>query len=847
MGTVIENSGTGTFGDVIQWTVNESATPFVVGDTSAGLGDGSLTVKRNDDTELVIDNDLTVVHSVLGRAKLKVNTVNLATKKTAILTTDSIMGQFISGAVKIPGVESGSPYAALDMACQLAGMRRLLTTTTRTGYWSLAGHSVGFDSDGKRIRPTGRDRVFAKPNLNYSSSGYVETVRYEEISGLVAITGVNPFYPTFVTGPTPRIRAARTYVKFTTANALTAGNIVFSFTAGPDFRTFADGVMRDATYTVTVTYTRSTGVFSVVIGYRNAAGTVTSATASSSTASSLAAGLQTIVLETYVNASNQFVVRGGVVDSTGATISTGPLVATTVAATADLTPIYASQFTISSSSSQVKDLVIRETGLADDQWASFYNSAYVNPIASFTSTLSDYRTGPAIAASTGELWDYLKQVASARAVEIVPIDGTITLREVGTRRLSLDNNVTVSRSISTASVGRNIAIINQNTSILSAPTTVQEATQNYSVGVGEVNSFDLTGLNEGVVWIYSPSVTFDSRTLPNFAWPTATTVPDPTRGTYTVTAQDHLPVMPTEWSYYGGSVTAAINPDGIGQLVLTGPTRPIPGVKGPFTLSLSDGVVDTPTLKIAGVGVTSAPTTITIPTGADPYRSNVELAGTINNVAIGDILTAYNRVAWAAARASGPVVTLTATIPVLTLAAFAVGVGSLVTWDSAVYRVDSLSVFSSGTASISASKQTTIADYQALGIVETMGDFATRWTGKTLGDFAIRPLLPLVIPAGVAPTALITFISDWYSVDILGINITTTGTPAPTVTFEYLPVGVATGTWASQSYLTYSAATNYYEFSSPTGLVGQTRKARIRVTNSAGTATSPEVTMTCVG
>ena len=858
MGTVVNNAGTGTFGDIAQLTVNETVTPLVVGDAGAALGDLSATVVRAVDTELVIDNALTVLDDILGSATFKVNTVNLGTPKTSTLSADSLMGKFISGTVYIPGVESGSPIAALDMASQLAGDIRYTGGSTTATYWSLYGHSVGFNSLGARVRPTGRSGMYVKRNLNYGFlMGFRETVRYQEHLNLVSISGLAALYPTNVMGPSPRLRSARTLIKFTTANATNSGTITFTFSTGNDPQDY-NTVYKSAAYTTTISYTRSSGAFTVTVTYPDATGVAQTATATSTTPSTLAAGLHTIAIETYVT-GGQLVVRAGVMDATGATLSSGPLVATTAVTTDVLTPNYSGQFSISAATSGVKDLVVQEDAIGGTAWTSFYNSAYVSTTPTYSNGLTGLHVDTPIAAMSGELWDYLKQVCSSRVVEIAPVGGVIKLSEVRQRVLTLDNAATVSRGISTATVGRNVAIINLNTNSTGAPVIALKAKQVYGVDVGQTNVIDLPEIPLGITYLYNPKAYWDSKQFPNLTWPTGTTVPDPALGTYTVIAKDGLPVDPTQWTYFGGFVTAAINDAGVAQLTLTGPTRAIPGVKGPFNLALYAGSTNYPNLMIAGIGVTSTPSTIIVPTGCDPARSNVDLATTISNVGIGDAKTAYNRVAWAAARASGPLLVLTATVSLLTVKTFGLVAGSIIKYDSAKYRVDSVGIAFGGSATITASKLTSIADYQALGYTDTLATFATRWTGMTLSDFAVRPLYvaPVAAPVIYAVAPVVVTSAPASSAPSFVQILANTGTDgdtsssfyfsintlpsAPTMTLETMTPNTSTGTWTVRPTVA-TVNGSYQDLTWTAPIVFGYFLYRITLSNSSGTVTSASQT-----
>lgn len=211
-------------------------------------------------------------------------------------------------------------------------------------------------------------------------------------------------------------------------------------------------------------------------------------------------------------------------------------------------------------------------------------------------------------------------------------------------------------------------------------------------------------------------------------------------GVYVVTASDNLPVESTEWVAYGGSVSVAISdtPGGI-DVTLVGPRAEIPGVPAPYSLMVSDGETQYPAFSVTGSGVFTDPETLSVLTGADENKTSVEVAQEIDNFFIIDLEQAYDRVVWAATLASGPVITLTATIPATAVSSFGLGAGSLVSYKSSIYRVVTCNI-TNGTATITATPYVTTADVDALWTTDDTGDWDGYWGSNETLDQKIKPL-----------------------------------------------------------------------------------------------------------
>jgi len=747
------NSGSGTFGIIESWTVNETVTPFAANDSTTSVGDAVLVVTRKADTDLVEGNRLGLSQDPILAFKpelpVTANKVTMTGPALASVAADSAFGAFISSRLRIPGIESGLPLAALDVACQAGGMKRQTGALANDNYWSLQGHSVGFTGDGDIIEPTSVDRSLRSANGGATYTGG-ETVLYQEITGHLSAENFSPEgYPRTIRGDTVPFARERTYVKFT-VNPSGAGvhPVTFSLAFGPAFRKFGstENVANTTSISVVFNPLAAGGTLTGTIRYQDAAGA--SQTATANIGGSLAPFARdkatTIVLE-ISSELGALKLRTIAANET----STSPLVTIqTPVLTAAASTLYSRQFVVTQANTSgggLRDLVVARS--STDRWSSFLSPTYALPSAVTSEAGAGTVAGSPIAAFDGELWDYVKQVCSARRVELASTPSGIRLRQPGARVVDLSKfRASASRTISGAASARKISVMNQRTKALPAtPTEVLKADQVYSVGVGETKTVTLD-LPEGVRFVHSPRPWYNSK-VTNGIYIASPEYLDGYNdlefnqgGSYYITGADTFPVNPAQWTDYGGRVTVSMK-EGKALLTLTGPVKDMPNVKGPFSIGESAAGSDFAMLRLFGTGVTNDPVEVVLPSGAGKKETRVEKGSTVTNVALGTIGEVYDASTWIAQRVAGPTVMLTAAVPMGTLAGWGLVAGSLVTWENNLFRIDSAGHSTSGVTTLSCSKLTRLSDMP--GRSRTLSQYQADYAGMTSHDYSIRPLAPL--------------------------------------------------------------------------------------------------------
>lgn len=215
-------------------------------------------------------------------------------------------------------------------------------------------------------------------------------------------------------------------------------------------------------------------------------------------------------------------------------------------------------------------------------------------------------------------------------------------------------------------------------------------------------------------------------------------------GTYYVSASDNLPVTAAQWKAYGGSVVVAQNPDSPSSLDITviGPSRVIPGVAGPFSLSASDGQNNYAIFSITGVGVKVNEQLLTVHTGVDEDKITREDAGQIDNFAINSLADAWEMAYLLSEANSAATQDLSLSVPIARLSGFGLTPGARFLFNGNMYRINSCNI-GNAMASISATRHVLVDDVISFYGDILVDDLIAVWDGYTCHDTVMRPFKPV--------------------------------------------------------------------------------------------------------
>ena len=146
MGINVTMSGSGDIGDITPgWSVSEYATPVVIGESGGGTGSVSFNARATDESLFIVNNDITTTEENLGYITGVVNSVSQNGINVNVAHNTRL--SLLDADLDIPALGAGGVVPALDIVDQLT-KRDIILNSDRGYFYSLRGHSQGFDKDG---------------------------------------------------------------------------------------------------------------------------------------------------------------------------------------------------------------------------------------------------------------------------------------------------------------------------------------------------------------------------------------------------------------------------------------------------------------------------------------------------------------------------------------------------------------------------------------------------------------------------------------------------------------------------------------------------------------------------
>lgn len=339
--------------------------------------------------------------------------------------------------------------------------------------------------------------------------------------------------------------------------------------------------------------------------------------------------------------------------------------------------------------------------------------------------------GPAIYPGWEDsVWTKLNEICAATGKEIVLRNDALLVRDVRATTVELTNFVGSPQRSGEGPTGRHVEVVNQNTSALSASVIFDYRIDPTRTVTADVNERNVTNISVNA-WL----VSVQNPTPGN-----GSTGAYPDDGGYFIMASDGQWIPGTVWTQYGGSIVASVGENGTSiDLTVNGPVATIGGYPAPYTIGSVVGTGRATGISLIGSGVGFSPQAIKVATGADWAITSEDVSQTINQPFITDLSTAYERGEFAAAAANGASQTLNATLPTADIGGLGITNGAMFRYDKAWWRIRS-SKIGNATISITADLLTTTAQHDAVVTGETIGAHDARLAALTLGDSAIKPL-----------------------------------------------------------------------------------------------------------
>lgn len=709
MALEISMTGTGTVGDITPgWSVAESATPVSIGDNSAGTGTVSFTSRATTDSLLCINNNVVSTVGSLGTLSGVVQSVS-ESGPTVSITHGTVLDK-VNLDVNMPPLAGGDVVTALDYFEQ-AVLGKARTSKTTGQFFTLAGHTYCYlnDGNGKSVfkDPISTPKTFiydagAGTGASYSYNdirNIVSADNFARVGGHVYANGVNGNMLFSDDGFGTVTSSSE--VSFKTN--LNGGNTTFSFSGNPQLVSYdweIDAVL-------TINHSAKTIAFS---GTYAAGGSSTPISTSASIASLNVDAELAVFFYYQAIASNQYSMTAVICNTSN----------------------YSSTVVITQSLSFASTPVIDSWSIVGLVRDLFTNVNFTTPVPI---VFSDYAIAPTLfqdnlsnvalhasAAFNGLFWQYLQMACSALEQEIAVIGDKIVVRNLGSVSPVSIDNVSASPTINPASTlsGKQINIAYTDAHFVDGVIYDAQLDGNNVISV-EAGATTVTS----VKWDIQPiSIIQPYRYLATGTGTGATFTGPLPDGSYFIVDSTGLPISERQWEDYGGSLSVEIDHEDAAaiQITLIGPYIEIPSTTGPYSVAASTGDNEYGALKITGTGIYSGDGVLGLLTGIDPTKYTRATVNTITNPFIVDITHAYDRGIWAAQKASGPYVTMSATIPNSALNGIGLTCGSLINYRNSTYRITSCSIGSASTT-INGERYVTVADIDAL------------WSGKTVAQY----------------------------------------------------------------------------------------------------------------
>ena len=730
MGINVTKTGSGTLGELKPgWSVSEFATPVNPVDSAGGTG--NVTYGGRDATEslMLIGDNAMFTEDKLGSISGVMRSVSQSGLNVDI-SQDNKLARF-DATMNIPPLLAGSVPCALDLADQLTGTVRL--TQPKGIFWSLKGHVVGFD-------PAGNIVPFRQELTSYEYYNN-STVQLEKVEVAAVVDSVwgNSFgtvgsevFATNLIGDTivPRFANLAPGVFFVGARLpyvaeqisfktlLNGQNLFFTMQGQPNI-----GATQGSGQTLTFNINYVAKTLTINAEYWSG-GMLVNTTDTQS--------LATLNLDTELAVFFYFRPWQGISFQNEYNPTVVVCNTSNYAATLDAEITYQSDGRDTYFDPWEITGNVRALWRTDNDY--YTTSPAWEPIVAEYEAVDNfgYVANPTLGTPSrgvnDNLWAWLQDACAVYKWEIAVEGDQIYTRPVGGRAIDVDNYAPGSTVTPTLTFTGRQVDVNYSQALPIFESEIYNARDDdnriISVGAGQTTSITVAS----DVYLFSAIN------------PTRVTTFIPSAGTYYVVDSTGLPIAARQWEDYGGSINVAPSAtaaSGI-DIIVAGPSIQIPSTTAPYSLAVSDGTNQYAALSIFGSGLVYDPEVLSLLTGADPTKTPQQVATTVDNPFISTVAQAYNTGIWASIDASGPMVSLTLTIPTSSITSFGTTPGSIVQWGSSAYRVVSSTVRSMG-IDLTCVRHVTVADFDAVWAGKTVGMHDAVWAAYQCKDQIVYP------------------------------------------------------------------------------------------------------------
>lgn len=713
MALEVSMTGTGTFGDIVPgWSVTEGTNSTAIGETVAQTGTVSFSAKSNDDSLLVINNDVISTVDAIGTLHGIVQSVSESGLSVSV--THGTVADKLNLDVQVQPVVSGGPQSwcsALEYAIGI-GPNPYNAPVSYIPSYASNGASFGFFGS-----TVSSDFHYPLTQFLTLSTGFPATPSQTVGNGTLDSTqaaGNTTTWTSYTSTQLKAINVLPTWFSIANKPSTVGDSAVIQFSAKPDASTVISFGLSSGNTGYRIIADGSAETFSATTG---------TLSVNYSTLDDSEPLMFTIVMQR--DTKTTYATYLYVTDHTGTKVSASD--------SRTGTAIYMPYHRV-----ECNDVRFMNFYVAPYTIAPVDNSTYVEPVAGSGTSLSLFdfsgytgTSNNAYPSTSGVAWELLQKLAAAENFEIAVGADKVYIRDVGLRTLDF-GNYAVSPQVAPSSTLSGKAINIPYTEAYYVFGTVYDAADDsnnvISVKAGETT---VTSVKHNVHPLYIEQPDF----YPGTDWLT-------TPIGYAVMDSSGYYLNADEWLGYGGSVTVNIDPDDNAaiQITVTGPDSDVTLAGGPYELAVSDGKTKYAALTILGSGVYSGDSVLNLITGIDPEKYTRATINTITNPFISTLEQAYDRGVWASHKASGPVVSMNATIPTSAVTAIGETCGSLIQYRNSTYRVLQTTIGNVST-SITCERFVTVTDMDALWGSKTVAEYDSFWGSYECQDQSIFPYM----------------------------------------------------------------------------------------------------------
>ena len=336
---------------------------------------------------------------------------------------------------------------------------------------------------------------------------------------------------------------------------------------------------------------------------------------------------------------------------------------------------------------------------------------------------------PLVPGFNGDVWTHVKQLLALHRHDLWYEDGVLLtgIRESAVR--SIRSLGRVSPSLNQRTEAKFVEVVNQKmTAHRQVPRVMHASDSVYQVATGEVQVVNVQ-TEHSIDTVNDPTCVSGITPYPYVSG----------SGQYVITGSDGYIVSPSWWRDNGGSITARTTErEGEIEITIKGPDYDSP--RAPYRVS--EGDAGRPALYITGMGVTSEPETLKIPTG-NP-KAVADIGETLDSPFITSRALAYQAAVQVSLSYASPELKLSATEAkeagdngVLARR----GAGALFEHEGSVYRVGSLTQTERANTFSEAVQYTTLRHRRDAFTGRTIRQANTDNKGRTIKDRALKPLV----------------------------------------------------------------------------------------------------------